>query len=1009
MTVKNRQGKIRFSLMLALAAMMVVFMAPNMFAYADGEDNWAGLQEKINAGGTIKLEQDYTAGENDTALVVPEDKEVILDLNGYTIDRGLTSSDGDDRVMTVNGNLTIKDSGKGDGKITGGWTKGDGGAILVNGNLDLKGGTISGNHADNIGGGICLGNEDENKTSTITMSGGTISNNGSGISGGGVAVREGTFTMSGGTISNNETAEEHGGGVFLIGDIAKFIMKDGASISGNKADGNGGGVFVLVGSIDMSGGIISDNTAEEGDGGGVYIMYGYSVLDIESQSFNMSGGTITGNEADQSGGGVFANVNMTMSGGTISKNTAGEDGGGAFVDEHCNFVLSGGIITENSVDTFNGGGGGVCVTESSIEMSGGTISKNTAVDGGGVYLLNSAFGMTDGAITENEAEMGGGGVNANLNGEFTMSGGSISDNTAKEEAGGVLVAGSTFTMEKGVVSGNECDGDGGGVYVRQGKLSGITSESTFNLLGGSINDNKLTDSDADDEHGGGVAVLSSTFNLSGKPVVKDNSGTKGQTENVYLGNDQPISITNALESDADIGVSMRAGQGTFTTGYMAKMAGADPAAYFTSDDVDYSVLKDDNGEAKIGKIEVKKVDIEIAPPVCGDTIEIEGLKYPAGAQPQVTIPEDAHYSVALMDDGKTLNAYWGTITEGSYETLDDDTKLQGGQTYKALVYIKADPGYKFAGDAKVTVNGEDDLLFSHTADHQLRVFWDLIAIHDLSKTEAKKATCTEDGNIEYWTCGGCEKFFEDRDGRTEIADAKTIVIDATGHRHIVKVAAKEATDTEDGNIEHWTCTDCGMKFSDEQGTTELSEKDVVIPKKGVSIRNAKIVLSASAFTYNGKVRKPAIKTIAGKALKSGTDYTVKWSNKSPKDVGQYTITITGKGVYKGTAKATYRINPKGTSIKKPKKAKKAITVKWKKQQAKMSKSRITGYQIQLATDRKFTKNVKKVKVKGYKKTSRKVKKLKARTKYFVKVRTYKTIGKTTYYSGWSKVKTVKTK
>ena len=185
----------------------------------------------------------------------------------------------------------------------------------------------------------------------------------------------------------------------------------------------------------------------------------------------------------------------------------------------------------------------------------------------------------------------------------------------------------------------------------------------------------------------------------------------------------------------------------------------------------------------------------------------------------------------------------------------------------------------------------------------------------------------------------------------------------------------------------------------------------VIPKLDStgSIANAKVGLSAAAFTYNGKVQVPAIKTIAGKALKSGTDYTAKWSNASSKNVGSYTVTITGKGAYTGVAKATYTINPKGTSIKKPKKAKKAIKVKWKRQKAKMSKSRITGYQIQLATDSKFTKDVKTVNVKGYKKTSRKVKKLKSKTKYYVKVRTYMTVGGTTCYSGWSKVKTVKTK
>ena len=76
---------------------------------------------------------------------------------------------------------------------------------------------------------------------------------------------------------------------------------------------------------------------------------------------------------------------------------------------------------------------------------------------------------------------------------------------------------------------------------------------------------------------------------------------------------------------------------------------------------------------------------------------------------------------------------------------------------------------------------------------------------------------------------------------------------------------------------------------------------------------------------------------------------------------------------------------------------------------KMSKSRITGYQIQLATNSKFTKGKKTVTVKGYKKVSKKVTKLKGKKKYYVRVRTYKTVSGVKYYAPWSKSKTVKTR
>ena len=98
---------------------------------------------------------------------------------------------------------------------------------------------------------------------------------------------------------------------------------------------------------------------------------------------------------------------------------------------------------------------------------------------------------------------------------------------------------------------------------------------------------------------------------------------------------------------------------------------------------------------------------------------------------------------------------------------------------------------------------------------------------------------------------------------------------------------------------------------------------------------------------------------------------------------------------------------KKASISKLSKGKKAITVKWKKVKT------IKGYQIQLATDKKFKKNKKTVTISKQKTTKTTVKKLKAKKKYYVRIRTYKNVkykGKTIkVYSSWSKVKTVKTK
>ena len=95
--------------------------------------------------------------------------------------------------------------------------------------------------------------------------------------------------------------------------------------------------------------------------------------------------------------------------------------------------------------------------------------------------------------------------------------------------------------------------------------------------------------------------------------------------------------------------------------------------------------------------------------------------------------------------------------------------------------------------------------------------------------------------------------------------------------------------------------------------------------------------------------------------------------------------------------------PKSAKFKKVKPAKKAVSVEWKKV------SGVKGYQIQVATDKKFKKNKKTATVKKQKTTKVTIKKLKAKKKYYVRIRTYKTVNGKKVYSSWSKVKTVKTK
>lgn len=94
--------------------------------------------------------------------------------------------------------------------------------------------------------------------------------------------------------------------------------------------------------------------------------------------------------------------------------------------------------------------------------------------------------------------------------------------------------------------------------------------------------------------------------------------------------------------------------------------------------------------------------------------------------------------------------------------------------------------------------------------------------------------------------------------------------------------------------------------------------------------------------------------------------------------------------------------PKKAKIKKVKGYKKALEVRY----AKVSGA--SGYQIQVATDKKFKKNKKTVTAKKSK-TKVKISKLKKKKKYYVRIRAYKSVSGKKVYGAWSKVKTVKTK
>ena len=123
--------------------------------------------------------------------------------------------------------------------------------------------------------------------------------------------------------------------------------------------------------------------------------------------------------------------------------------------------------------------------------------------------------------------------------------------------------------------------------------------------------------------------------------------------------------------------------------------------------------------------------------------------------------------------------------------------------------------------------------------------------HSMSAVEAKDATCTDKGNTAYYTCTVCGKYYSDEKGASEI-DKEDTVIAAKGHT-MTFVEAKDATETADGNIAYYTCDVCGKYFSDKDGKTEIDKEDTVVKYEGHVHSLSKVDAKEATCTEQGNI------------------------------------------------------------------------------------------------------------------------------------------------------------
>ena len=526
------------------------------FSYADG-----AAYLYIPADTTVLLENDITIGRNQTLYLCLNDKTSTLKSNGSA--HFIINGAGARLVICSCRDEQGTFKGRTDGA-------GNGGCIEIReGNLDIYGGNIGYANCEN--GGVAYL---KSKQSKMNIYGGSLCEN-TVKNGGAVYINSdnirqdyiGTVMMYGGVIENNNAAE-NGGAVYVAGDEYEgtgFNLTDGI-IRKNSATGNGGAIFLYIGrGLSVSGGSISENTAE--NGGGIY-----------------------SNKKTTAGRPSMVKI----SGGVISKNHANELGGGIH--------LNGARINGNN------------------KFSGCEISENTAKYGGGIYIEFGEIGSFENNIVSgNKAEIDGGGIYLRTDNFNLSTGSKVYNNTASGNGGGIYACAYSNTSKLNVsgnadIYGNKANASGGGIYITLGRSleiggsSQIRNNSAGEAGGIAVMDGaKVTIKDSASIHSNGIISGSgaSQILVSGKDshdvyssVTMNGGSVIGPMINAYYG----IELKNGAAftvNDGYIDVyGIRNGinnQGTFTVNggvveALAASGGSSNRAYYIKPEVSDTML-----------------------------------------------------------------------------------------------------------------------------------------------------------------------------------------------------------------------------------------------------------------------------------------------------------------------------------------------------------------------------------------------------------------------------------
>ena len=278
------------------------------------------------------------------------------------------------------------------------------------------------------------------------------------------------------------------------------------------------------------------------------------------------------------------------------------------------------------------------------------------------------------------------------------------------------------------------------------------------------------------------------------------------------------------------------------------------------------------------------------------------------------------------------------------------------------------------------------------------------------RTETKKIAATTSKAGRIWDAHICEECgYQYPSNIKNINPVKTFALSTTTYAYNGRTKTPAVTVKDSRGRTLKKNTDYTVTY--QSGRTKIGKYKVTVKLKGnysgtkylYFTISPRISLSGTNYTYNGKVKTPAVTVKDGNGNRISTKYYTVAYASGRKNVGKYKVTIKFRNGHSGTYTKYFTIKPTATSISSVSPTKRAFTVRWRKRTAQ-----VTGYQVQYSVKSNFS-TYKTARITNNSTTLRKISKLASKRRYYVRVRTYKTVGKTNYYSAWSSKKSVVTK